>query len=59
MADAPPPRKVKPATKGGDRAKAWSIYVGIGVIIVAISLFMPSGLAGTARLLRRRLRAAS
>jgi multiple sugar transport system permease protein len=34
MADAPPPRKVKPATKGGDRAKAWSIYVGIGVIIV-------------------------
>ena len=31
---AAPPRKVKPATKGGDRAKAWSIYVGIGVIIV-------------------------
>jgi branched-chain amino acid transport system permease protein len=33
--------------------------IGIGVIIVAISLFMPSGLAGTARLLWRRVGAAS
>ena len=28
------PRKVKPATAGGDRAKKAAIYVGIGVIIV-------------------------
>jgi branched-chain amino acid transport system permease protein len=33
--------------------------IGIGVIIVAVSLFMPAGLAGTVRLLRRRLGAAS
>ena len=29
--------------------------IGIGLIIVAISLFMPGGLAGAARLLRRRM----
>ncbi len=33
--------------------------IGIGLIIVAISLFMPSGLAGAARLLARRVGAPS
>ena len=34
VAGAAAPRKVKPATKGGDRARKISVYVGITAIII-------------------------
>ncbi len=34
VSDAPPPRKVKQATAGGDRARKYGVYAGITVIIV-------------------------